>query len=124
MSNKDPSLCFPVRGSETQPSLSPLVVRKFPSWSCSVCRREDLLNISDETDQRTSCKEVQEPLTNKNVPARKETEIIKVIDLTGSINDRDNGDHTPINEEEKNEADQISINEITGNFKIKQEYFA
>ncbi|WVY90108.1 hypothetical protein V8G54_035622, partial [Vigna mungo] len=113
MRHKDPSLCFPVRGSETQPSLPPLVVRKFPSWSCSVCRRENVVNISDESEQRTCCKRVQEPLTHKSVPARKETDTIKVIDLTGSINDRDDSDHTPVNEEEKNDADQISLNEIT-----------
>ncbi|XP_017429911.2 uncharacterized protein LOC108337822 [Vigna angularis] len=61
----------------------------------------------------TCCKGVQETLTHKSIPATKETDISKVIHLTDSINDRDNSDHTPINEEEKNDADQISINEIT-----------
>jgi len=118
MRQKDLSVCFPtqVSGSATQPSLPPLVVQRFPLWSCNVCRGENVFNISDQSDQRTCCERVQETLTHNNVPAIEESEITNLIDLNGGSDDRHNeGDHMPINQEENNDADQVPVNEITGN---------
>ncbi|KAK7372567.1 hypothetical protein VNO80_05952 [Phaseolus coccineus] len=91
---------FPVNGSETQPSLPPLVVKRFRSWSCNLCRGENEFNIDDQSDQTTCCEGIQETLTDKRVHARK----LILIDLTADTD-------MQINEEEKNDA-EVSVNEI------------
>lgn len=72
--------------------------------------------MDDQSDQRTCCEETQETVTRKSVPARKNIDINELIDLTGDSGDSES-DGMSIKEEERN-CDQVSINEITGNFKI------
>jgi len=108
MRQKDLNICSPflVNGSETQPSFPPLVVQRFRSWSCNLCLGGNEFNIGYQSDQRTYFTGIKETLTDKSVHARNEIDINKLIDLTGDSD-----------EEEKNDA-EVSIDEITGNFKI------
>ncbi|ESW13683.1 hypothetical protein PHAVU_008G216900, partial [Phaseolus vulgaris] len=103
-------LPFPINGSETQPSLPPLVVKRFRSWSCNLCCGENDFNIGDQSNQRTCCEGIQETLTDKSVHARNEIHIHRIIDLTADT-DSSETHHMQINEEETNDA-EVSIHEI------------
>jgi len=115
MRQKDLNIClgFPVNGSETRPSLPPLVVQRFRSWSCNICLGEHEFNMDDIQSNHEGTKET---LTHKSDHTRKEIDVNKIIDLTGDSDDSES-DRMSINEEQRNEA-EVSINEITGNFKI------
>jgi len=73
-----------------------------------VCRGENVYNMGERSYHRTCCRRIQETVTDS---AR------EVIDLTADTDDERESDHIPIHEGEKNVA-EVSINEITGNFKI------
>ncbi|CAJ1972252.1 unnamed protein product [Sphenostylis stenocarpa] len=78
MRQKDLRICSPfaIDGSETQPSLPPLAVPRFQSWSCNVCRGE---SVSDIINQRACSEGI---------------DINNFIDLTGDSDDSESDDET------------------------------
>ncbi|KAL5184673.1 hypothetical protein HKD37_17G048346 [Glycine soja] len=89
MRKKNLKICSPFPGHEfeAQPSLPPLIVPKFPSWSCNNCRGENELNVIENNDERECCNGNQETQIDNSIPTREEIDIRKFIDLTGQSDD-------------------------------------
>lgn len=113
MRKKNLKICSPFPGHEfeAQPSLPPLIVPKFPSWSCNNCRGENELNVIENNDERECCNGNQETQIDNSIPTGEEIDIRKFIDLTGQSDDGES-DYILFNHNV-----EVAHDRITGNFK-------
>ncbi|RDX84396.1 hypothetical protein CR513_34552, partial [Mucuna pruriens] len=92
---------------EAQPSLPPLVVPRFKSWSCKLCQGENVFGVIDNNEQRYSSNEIQETPMLDYISI----DLNKLIDLTRDGDGNENN-HTPINNEKRKDV-EVAINRIT-----------